>query len=327
MKVARVILLIVVSISSANLQAVEESPAAPVMTEQQEYEILMEELANSASTAATTVTDTVHETVTPTSEAHYGYESTSEFPPERWNEIWPNCGGTKESPINLILKSCKVDRSRYPLRFYNFDRNPTVTNIHNAGHTVMFSFTFRRGAPYVSRGILQSKRYNFAQLHFHFGKSDESGSEHTVDNKPYALELHMVFFKAEYGTIDEASQHEDGLIVIATLFEVGNVPNKSFTKHLGRVIESGQTEILNKIPGSRLIDFIGSYKSKYVRYSGSLTTPPCSETVTWYVSTIPRKISHDDLKSFRALKGDGGHSMGGNNRPVQAMNGRKCYIR
>lgn len=62
--------------------------------------------------------------------------------------------------------------------------------------------------------------YEFAQLHFHWGANDTVGSENKIDGKSYTLELHMVFFKQVYGSVDAALNRSDGLCVLGCIFEV-----------------------------------------------------------------------------------------------------------
>ncbi len=57
-------------------------------------------------------------------------------------------------------------------------------------------------------------------------------------------------------------------------------------------------------------------KLDYYHYDGSLTTPPCSEIVEWYVLKIPLTASKEQLNQMLAI-------MHENNRPIQALNGRK----
>lgn len=56
-------------------------------------------------------------------------------------------------------------------------------------------------------------------MHFHWGKGNQ-GSEHRINGKQAALEIHLIHFKSLYGTFGNALTKSDGLLVIATLFEV-----------------------------------------------------------------------------------------------------------
>jgi carbonic anhydrase len=65
-------------------------------------------------------------------------------------------------------------------------------------------------------------------------------------------------------------------------------------------------------------DLLPSAKHTY-RYNGSLTIPPCSEDVKWFVLTTPIKMAHSQIAAFKAI-------MSGNNRPVQPLNGRELLV-
>ena len=82
-------------------------------------------------------------------------------------------------------------------------------------------------------------KYELWQFHAHWGNEDGHGSEHTVDGKNYAAELHLVHWNKKYGTPDIAVDKPDGLSVLGTLIEVGEKRHQEFDK----VVQA-----LNKIP-------------------------------------------------------------------------------
>lgn len=83
--------------------------------------------------------------------------------------------------------------------------------------------------PTITGGPLLNKVYEFGQLHFHWGANDTIGSENKIDGKSYTLELHMVFYKKEYGSVDASLNDSDGLCVLACIFEVKqNIFTRSF---------------------------------------------------------------------------------------------------
>lgn len=71
----------------------------------------------------------------------------------------------------------------------------------------------------VSGGPLHGE-YVFAQLHFHWGANDSFGSEDRINNHSFPMELHMVFYKLEYGDVPTAMRFKDGLAVFAVFYEV-----------------------------------------------------------------------------------------------------------
>ena len=163
----------------------------------------------------------------------------------------------------------------------------------NNGHTVQVDA--------VGSGVLMigSDRYVLQQFHFH------SPSEHTVDGRSYPLEAHFVH-KAADGK----------LAVIGVLFEQGaeNAALVPFWKSLppsaGAPVDLGRG-------GVNVAAFLPPRHDVY-RYAGSLTTPPCSEGVKWFVMKDHVTASAAQIAAFRAVvKRD--------NRPVQPLNDRAVY--
>lgn len=72
----------------------------------------------------------------------------------------------------------------------------------------------------ISGGPLGENTYVFEQLHFHWGENDTEGSEDRINNHSFAMELHVVFYKKNYGSMNEAVNFPDGLAVLAYFFEV-----------------------------------------------------------------------------------------------------------
>ncbi|GAB0093462.1 Carbonic anhydrase [Sergentomyia squamirostris] len=253
---------------------------------------------------------------------NYGYRPDSEYPPNQWSEKWPQCGGGRQSPIDLSLPSCDRDFGP-PLQPVFFKKNPHTTTIRNLGHTIQYSFAYNGSSPILAGGFLEAE-YIFAQLHFHFGSNDYSGSEHSVNGISYPMEMHLVFYNSNYNSTEDASQHADGLVVLGVFFQVlERTANQRFALYLSDVPTDGSEVRLQNPRSHRLFDFVGSMDFHYATYEGSLTTPPCSEAVTWIVSTRSREISRQDLENFRSLQGYEG-LMSDNNRPLQRNNGRTC---
>jgi len=111
---------------------------------------------------------------------------------------------------------------------------------------------------------------------------------------------------------------KDGKLgVIGVLFEVGD-ENAALQKVWAHLSEATSTP--RKISGATVsaADLLPTDQTRY-SYSGSLTTPPCSEDVTWLVMATPLKLSKAQLDAFQAL-------YKGNNRPTQPLNGRTVKL-
>ena len=111
---------------------------------------------------------------------------------------------------------------------------------------------------------------------------------------------------------------EDGrLVVIGVLIKAGNI-NTAFVP-LWHYLPStpGKSKQIKDVT-LNVLDLLPSAKHTY-RYTGSLTTPPCSEDVKWFVMTTPIEMSHSQIAAFKAI-------LYGNNRPVQPLNGRELLV-
>lgn len=138
---------------------------------------------------------------------------------------------------------------------------------------------------------LNSRKFTFQQFHFH------SHGEHTIDGKQFPLELHLVH------------QSDNGKIaVIAVMFDVGE-ENDTIDDLLNHV---NQTNFDNKINLLHLVP----KNLDYYHYLGSLTTPPLTENVEWYVLMTPMTLSERQLSRLRLFHKD-------NYREVQDLNGRQ----
>ena len=182
-------------------------------------------------------------------------------------------------------------------------------------------------------------------MHFHWGRNDTEGSEHTFDGEMYPLELHLVHYSCDYYTLSEAvtdyanndlleDQDDDHVLaVIGIMFEVG-AANSVLEHMLNDIIVDGITEYSTsstnelKLYYSELdiADLLPENK-EFIGYSGSLTTPPCYETVRWHVMKNTMTVSQEQLNEFRSLLGstDVNDIIAPNYRQVQELNDRKLY--
>lgn len=222
----------------------------------------------------------------PAEAVHWTYEGGEG--PEHWDEIDPAyavCGsGKSQSPVDV---NDPVDSD---LANISFHYQPSEVNILNNGHTVQVNYD---SGSYIE---LDGARYDAAQFHYH------APSEHSVNGKLFAAELHIVH------------KNTDGfLAVVGILFDEGaeNVAYQPFIANLpaeqSDVHDAGVT-----IDAAALLPAV---QTTY-RYSGSLTTPPCSEGVQWLVMTTPVKLSSQQLAALKSIFEEG------NNRPVQPLNNR-----
>uniref|UniRef100_A0A671N931 Carbonic anhydrase n=1 Tax=Sinocyclocheilus anshuiensis TaxID=1608454 RepID=A0A671N931_9TELE len=220
------------------------------------------------------------------------YNSNNLWPSE-WKNNFPNCGGQRQSPINIVTHRVKHDPK---LTSFIFEGHEKVFNmsVENHGHSA--HFTLPQSVRLRGGGLPAT--YKAVQFHLHWGENGGQGSEHSVDGERYPMELHIVHIKEKHGSLGEALNDSTGVAALAFFFEV----------------------LICEIEDFRLTDIIPqANKLNYYRYSGSLTTPGCDQAVVWTVFQQSLPIMDKQLL-FGTEK-----PMTGIFRPVQNLNGRVVY--
>lgn len=162
----------------------------------------------------------------------------------------------------------------------------TRAKVIDNGHTIQI-------VPAVGSATIRGRHFRLQQIHFH------SPSEHTIDSRNYPIEGHFVF------------RAQDGrLAVVAVLYRTG-AENAQFAAVMD-ALKAGDSASLSSFHAAALMP--GNINT-YYHYLGSLTTPPLTENVEWYVVDEPVELSADDIAAFRMRYSH-------NARVVQPLNGR-----
>lgn len=219
---------------------------------------------------------------------HWSYEG--EDGPEYWADLctgFAACNHSSQSPINITGAVENED-----LEELEFEYGYTKTNIINNGHTIQFN---------VDPGsILDANGQSYELLQFHY----HSLSEHTYEGQYYPLEVHLVHLA------------DDGnLAVVGIFFEEGD-SNPLFEEYLSKFPRHKGSFSSDKL--IELEEIVDDLDEEYYTYSGSLTTPPCSEIVTWHVMEEALEASAEQIAEFAEI-------LHNNYRPIQALNGRTIY--
>ncbi|ESO88024.1 hypothetical protein LOTGIDRAFT_126803, partial [Lottia gigantea] len=242
--------------------------------------------------------------------------------PSNWNN-WSTCGGQRQSPIDI--NSGLVTMADMGQLFFTNYENPAICDVTNNGHTVQFDISANIMTMYGGglNGV-----YQVAQFHFHWGANDTIGSEHTVNGRSFPLEIHVVHYKQSYGSLADAATQPDGLAVLAALFDISVSDNPAFNGLLTTLEKVRNPKETTQYTIASLGSILPSYNG-YYRYLGSLTTPPCSESVIWTISSQSIPISSYQMQAFRRLISSEIDSNGqylslvNNFRPVQNLYGRR----
>lgn len=217
---------------------------------------------------------------------HWTY--TGEAGPEHWGELdesYSACGtGKSQSPIDVS------NPSEHDLSNIVFHYRPSEVNILNNGHTAQVNYD---AGSYIE---LDGVRYDVAQFHYH------APSEHVLNGTLFPAELHIVHKNAD-----------GGLAVVGVLLKEGaqNDAYQPFLDNLPKQ-ERDVHDAGVKIDAAELLPAVQTT----FRYSGSLTTPPCTEGVNWLLMTTPVELSTDQIHTLESIFEHG------NNRPIQPANDR-----
>ncbi|XP_008829353.1 carbonic anhydrase 4 isoform X2 [Nannospalax galili] len=241
---------------------------------------------------------------------------------------WPgDCQKTHQSPINIVTTTARLDKNLGPFSFFGYNKKEKRV-VTNNGHSVMVLLGTE---VYIAEGGLTSQ-YQATQLHLHWSQEVDRGSEHTVDGKHFAMEMHIVHEK-KTGTSSNKNvlqNPNDKIAVLAFLVEVGDKINNGFQPLVNALTSISKPNMSTTVNEINLMDMLPNEEKlrHYFRYSGSLTTPTCDETVIWTVFKEPIKLHEHQFEAFsQKLFYDQEETltMKDNVRPVQQLGDRQVY--
>jgi carbonic anhydrase len=220
---------------------------------------------------------------------HWGYGGVAN--PTAWGKLssdFSKCElGVEQSPIDI---KGAVKGSSAPIGF-NYKSSPLV--VVNNGHTIQVNY-----APGSSITI-NGEKYVLLQFHFH------TPSEHQIAGKASAMEVHLVHRNAA------------GKIAVVGVMMNDGKENPLISKVWQAIPPSGKINALEKtmINAANLLPTNKSYYS----YAGSLTTPPCSESVKWHVLKTSISLPEQQINAFEKL-----YQVDA--RPIQPIGNRKIEL-
>ncbi|MDR2688580.1 MAG: carbonic anhydrase family protein [Azoarcus sp.] len=215
--------------------------------------------------------------------AHWSYHG--DTGPAHWGDLDPSAAvcktGARQSPIDL--ETAKATKAHTP---FTLDYKGGAFEFINNGHSIQAN-VLQKSSTLDLGGL-----HTLEQFHFH------APSEHTVDGAYFPMELHFV--------------HRDAagaLAVLGVLIREGK-ENATLAEAFKALPQGEKGKQWNIDIAALLPEQKGAFE-----YTGSLTTPPCSENVRWIVLHQPIELSKAQIDAFRKLYPD-------NNRPLQADNDR-----
>ena len=231
---------------------------------------------------------------------------------EAWGYVDKRCvEGDRQSPIIIETQKALMDPVLFndPLKFRNYAET-FGGKLTNNGYGVVWTINATSPlsrVPHIFGSGLGPLQYVLDQFHFHWGEDDYgmvTGSEHAIDYRNGPMELHLVHHNIRYASLEDAINQPDGLAVIGILFtEVSDQESdgeySAIAQRLPLIEKPTAHGVDFSVTLSRMIPPALFEDSVYYRYDGSLTTPPCSETVKWTVFGDRLPVRKQTLNVFR----------------------------
>jgi carbonic anhydrase len=212
--------------------------------------------------------------------------------PERWAELSPEfgaCGrGAEQSPVALT-EAMAVAVPCEPLRF-RYRTSPLY--ITNDGRALRLGYD--RGSFLVIEGL----SYELVELRFHVP------SEHVLDGRSADAELQLIH-----------ANNRGDIAVVAVPLTAGRRVNQILRRMLEHAPSVAGESFYGRNVGVNAV-FLLPGRKDYFAYKGSLTRPPCTEGVRWYVMRSPVEVAAEDLQRMAEM-------IGPNARPLQHLGGRR----
>ncbi|XP_062326042.1 receptor-type tyrosine-protein phosphatase gamma isoform X2 [Osmerus eperlanus] len=263
-------------------------------------------------------------------ESYWAYSGTY-GPEEGWASAYPECRERNQSPINIADQDTKVSTEYQELTLDGFENESSnKTSMKNTGKTVAIMLK----DDYFVRGAGLPGRFKAEKVEFHWGQNNGSeGSEHSISGRRFPVEMQIYMYNSDdFDSLSAAIREKRIVAAMAVFFQVGLKDNPAvdpIIHGLRGVVHHEKETFLEPFI---LRDLLPSSLTSYYRYTGSLTTPPCSRVVEWIIFSRPVFVSYKQLEAFYSIftteQQDHVKSveyLRSNFRPLQSLDSRHVY--
>lgn len=216
-----------------------------------------------------------------------------------WVREYPICQGKqmRQSPIDIVTDTV-VLQPKAKLEFIDYDQEIGF-QLKNTHHSVSV-LPIAQAVPTVRASWLPTGQQDFElqEIHFHWGDGLNKGSEHEINDQRAAAEMHMVHYKRGLKKEDIGLQ-DNSVLVIGVLIESDIIEHNKLEGIVAKTTHvNGTDSEYTSDNEANLINLLPDHHQSFYFYQGSLTTPPCYETVTWVVMSEPVYMANSRVSAF-----------------------------
>ena len=177
---------------------------------------------------------------------------------EQWQGVC--LAGQRQSPIDIVTNETVKEKWGQPFVFHGYEKRVPM-HVRNNRHSLVVEYDDESSHEdvWIRGGGLGESKFHFAQLHFHWGSTNDQGSEHTIDGVASPMEMHIVHWNLDVGKdVKEATEKDayNSLEVLGVLFKVGkfNKEYDAFFNAARNVAKENTNSTIEK--GARLKDLL-----------------------------------------------------------------------